>query len=519
MTDIQSRPAASGQPDNAPPRIASGLWLHVVVGAVVLLAPLLFYAFVRAVHQDLAGSALSGRLAVTLGDAFRSYSVYFPPAERVWFSAAARLSDLTGLRLDLAVVLMTGMAVLFSAGLAYRIRRQTVGASPQFLIASAAVLVVLPILFKNIFGLREHMIALGLWPYLVLRVSDPEGTRVGWRLRTLIGLWLGAMLLFKYLYSLVVALVEMTDAIVQRRPLLLLRVENLAAGTVVALYLFCWLVLDPGQRAAIGAMFSAIDANLVDPRLSLFKVAENMVYALALALIMRVSRVPGRLIVIGLAAVVGAVAVAWSQERWYTHHLFPIILAFVAWWWMAGRRLRLIGHAAMVLCLSVPLIREYRNAAVYQERVAELDEALTGAGLSVAGKHVGILTMHPSPYNEYLAAKDGLRWNALMNTAYMAAELQPYDTPQNAGKLAPPVKLDDPGRRLLHDQMLRLWEDRPPEVLIIDHSYRWPLRYLDVEWVHGFSKDRRFNAILSHYRPVLVHDGKRISFTYYVRAD
>ena len=72
---------------------------------------------------------------------------------------------------------------------------------------------------------------------------------------------------------------------------------------------------------------------------------------------------------------------------------------------------------------------------------------------------------------------------------------------------------------MLHDEMLRLWEDMPPDVLILDHSYRWPLRYIDVEWTHVFSKDARFNAILKHYRPVLVHKGKRTRFTYYVRAD
>jgi hypothetical protein len=56
-------------------------------------------------------------------------------------------------------------------------------------------------------------------------------------------------------------------------------------------------------------------------------------------------------------------------------------------------------------------------------------------------------------------------------------------------------------------------------VLILDHSYRWPLRYIDVEWTHVFADDPRFNAILKHYRPVLTHRGKLISFTYYVRAD
>jgi hypothetical protein len=107
----------------------------------------------------------------------------------------------------------------------------------------------------------------------------------------------------------------------------------------------------------------------------------------------------------------------------------------------------------------------------------------------------------------------------MMNNAYVATELRSFDKPENAGKLPPPVKLDDPGRRLLHDQMLKLWEDMPPDVLIFDRTYRWPLRYIDVDWVHEFSEDPRFNAILQHYRPVLVHKGKRTSFTYYVRTD
>jgi len=72
---------------------------------------------------------------------------------------------------------------------------------------------------------------------------------------------------------------------------------------------------------------------------------------------------------------------------------------------------------------------------------------------------------------------------------------------------------------MLHDEMLRLWEDMPPDVLILDHSYRWPLRYTDVEWTHVFSQEPRFNAVLGHYRPVLAHRGKWLEFKYYVRAD
>jgi hypothetical protein len=497
----------------------SDLGLHAGVAICVFAGLLLFYGTFYPLHHDLAGSALSGRLAFTLGDSFGDYSLYFPPAERAWFSLAAWLSDLTGLRLDLAVVLMTGAAVLFGAGLAYRIRRETVGASPLFLVLSVALLTILPILYKNIFGLREHLVALGLWPYLVLRVSDPDGTRIGWRVRLLVGLWMGATLLFKYLYCAVVVMVEAADALVQRRPLLLFRIENIAAGAVVAVYLFGWLVLDSSQRAVIGAMLSAIDANLADPSANWLNAANHLSLAIFFLIAFRIFRLPGRAIALGLAVVVGAIVAAWAQERWYTHHLFPITMAYIAWWWMAGRGFKRWGHAVVALYLLFFVGTEYMSTASYRGAVEELDRALDEAGQSVAGRRVGILTMHPSPYNQYLASHRASRWNSMMNNAYVSAELKPFDREENAGTSPPPVRLDDPGRRMLHDEMLRLWEDMPPDVLILDHSTRWPLRFIDVEWTHVFSADPRFNAILSHYRPVLRHDGERLEFTYYVRAD
>ncbi|MFL6734556.1 MAG: hypothetical protein ACJ8EY_07660, partial [Sphingomicrobium sp.] len=391
--------------------------------------------------------------------------------------------------------------------------------TPLFFGLSVALLVILPIFFKNVFGMREHIVALGLWPYLVLRASDPDGTRIDWRVRVILGLWMGATLLIKYLYSIVVLLVELANASVQRRPLLLFRAENVTAGAVVGLYLFFWLVIDSSQRTAIGAMFSSIDAALVDPRVGWVHVAENLGYVGALSLVLRGFRVPLRLVLLGFACVTGSIIVAWSQERWFTHHLFPIFLGYIVWWWMAQRYFRWWGHVALAIALSYVIFGQFLSTFQYREQVAEVDGAIAEAGRSVSGKRVGILTMHPSPYNQYLVSHGAVRWNALMNNAYVATELKPFDRKENEGKLPPPVTLNDNGRRMLHDQMLRLWEDMPPDVLILDHSYRWPLRYVDVDWVHEFSQDPRFNAILSRYQPVLKHRGKRIAFTYYVLAN
>lgn len=519
MTEGQTRLKRLREAGAEQGSLASGAALQACIAICVLAGLWLFYGFAYSIHHDLAGSALSGRLVVALGDAYSDYSIYFPPAEKVWFSLAARLSDLTGMRLDLVVVSMTGAAVLFGAGLAYRIRRTTVGASPLFLIVSVAVLVLVPILFKNVFGLREHLVVAGLWPYLVLRVSDPDGSRIRWPLRLFLGLWMGATLLLKYVYSVVVLLVELADAIVQRRILLLFRTENIVSGAIVALYLFFWLGLDPSQRAAIAAVYSAIDANLADTHANLVKVAVYFYFAFIFLAATRVFNVPLRLMALGFATVAGAIIAAWSQERWYSHHVFPITMAFIVWWWMAGRRFKWWGHAAAALFVIYLIENQFAATAHYQEQVAELEQTLDEAGQSVAGKRVGILTMHPSPYNQYLASHGALRWNTAPNNAYVAAELKPFDTPKNAGKSPPPVKLDDPGRRMLYDQMLRLWEDRPPDVLILDRTYRWPLRYIDVDWLHEFSNDPRFNAIIDRYRPVLTHDGRHIRFTYYVRAD
>jgi hypothetical protein len=499
-----------------PALVGSGLFAGAA--AVVLCGLLWFYGSLYPLHHDLAGSVLGGRLAVTLGKAYSDYGIYFPPAERVWFSLAVRLGDLTGLGPDRATVALTGAAVVVGAGLAWRIRSLAVGATPLFLFGSFAVLIVVPILFKNVFGLREHLVAAGLWPYLVLRVSDPEGTRIGWRLRALVGLWLGATLLFKYFYSVVVGLVELADAVMQRRPRLLFRIENLVSGAVVALYLILWLGIDPAQREAIAAMVNAIDGALVDPAASALRVAQHVVLAAAFALLLRVSRAPPRLIALAIVTILGTVIVAWMQARWFTHHLFPIAMAYAFWWWAAQGNLRRWGHAVMAAGLTYAIAGQFLSTFQYKEQVDEVDAAFRKAGQSVEGKRVGLLNLHPSPYNQFLASNDAIRWNVLVNIAYVTTELKPFDRPENEGKVSPPISLSDPGRRMLHDQMLRLWEDMPPDGLIVDRTSSWPLRHIAVDWQRAFANDKRFAAFMAHYRPVLVHDGAQMKFTYFVRA-
>lgn len=499
---------------------SASFWgLNLAVSIGVLSSLILFYTWVYSIHPDLAGGILSGRLAMELGDSFAEYSLYFPPAERTWFTLAAWISNATGLAPDLTAILLTGVAMLFSGGLGYQIRRQTVGATPLFLIGSIAVILMFSILLKNVVGLREHMVVLGLWPYLVLRLSDPENAVVGWKTRLVLGAWMGATLLFKYLYSLVVLLVELADAAMRRRPLALLRIENLISGAIVATYLLVWLVLDPAQREAISTIVGALDANLTDPVTNLQQSAIRLALAVFLVVVAHLYKVPKRVTAIGMALVVGAVIAAAIQSRWYSHHLYPITIAYIAWWWMISRQVKWLWLVAIAIVLARPVIGEFINTQPYQNGVREAEQAMSTAGVTVAGKRVGILIMNPSPFNQYLVSQGALRWNASVNNSYVAAELDSLDIPENAGLVSPPISLGDPARQYLHDEMLRLWEDMPPDALILDQSTNWPLLYVDVEWRRVFAEDPRFQAVLEQYRPVFEHKGEQLEFQYLERIE
>ncbi len=489
-------------------------------GVTALVALLAFYAVVYSVHQDLAGSALSGRLAVDLGAAFDTYSLYFPPAEKAWFSFAAMISDATGLSVDLVTILMTGVATLISVELAYRVRVATVGATARFYILSLLVLLIMPILYKNVFGLREHLVALGLWPYLVLRVSTRNASDVSTGLRVAIGLWAGALLLFKYLYAIVVMLIEIADALTQKRPLHLFRVEPLAAALIVAVYLVLWLGLDPAARTSISAMSSAISANFKPPEVSFESAMFRIGIACALLVLLLLSKADARTQLIGFAVVVGAVVVAWFQSRWYSHHLFPITAAALFWYWLAVTNSRAVWlHPAFAVIILLPVWAQLQKTERYQFRTDLVTAALHENGHSLTDQRVGVLSQHPSPYNQVIARQGGARWTPFMNIAYVSSELAPFDTPENKDQPPPAISLTHPGREMIHDNLFSLLTDMPPDVLIVDRTHRWPLKYLTIDWYEVYANEPRFDALLRGYDLAFRLDDDHLKFDYYVRRD
>ena len=498
-------------------KFPQGLILLIDASLIGILGA--FYGGFYSIHQDLAGALLSSKLASTLGQSFANYSLYLPPAEKVWYAIPVWLADWSGLRLDVSAAALTVITVLLSAHLAFFIRRQAVGASVLFFGFSCLVLAVPPIMFKNVFGLREHIVILGLWPYLVLRISDPDGNLVGQKTRFVLGLWLGATLLLKYLYSVVVLTVELAIAVDSRNIFSFFRIENLISGGIVALYLFLWLAIDPSQREAIAIMASAIDGNLKSFEVNLLQAIFHLALCVPFLALGYLKKIPRRIIIAGLALVIATVVVSWMQQRWYSHHRYPVMMAYLAWLWIARPYLGFAWVLALGFLALWPMVGDFRDTSRFQRSVRSVQSVMRQANISVAGKDVGLLNMHPSPFNQYLAAAGATRWNTGQNIAYVAAELKAYDSVEYASSYPEKVTLRDSGRKKLHSDMLRLWEDMPPDALILDQSTSWPLRHIKVDWKNVFASDQRLEKILKEYRPVLKYSDDLVSFTYLERIE
>jgi hypothetical protein len=482
-------------------------------------ATLLLYGMLLSLHQDLSGGMLNAKLSIMLGDDFKTYNAYFPPIESFWNTLALRLSALTGVDEITVLLMQTCLMVTISAALAFHIRQKTVGAGARFFCVSFLVLLLLPILFKNIFGLREHLVVLGMWPYLVLRAAGDAGKNIDYKLRVFLGLWMGFTLLFKFMCSLFVIFVELADAIAERRILNLFRIENLLSGAVVFIYLLLWLGLDPDQREAFSAVRDSISGNLISTAVALERVQYWFFISILILIFSGIATANRRLTSIGAALVLGAIAVAWMQERWYSHHVFPIFMALVGWWWLVGNRFNKWAHICMVLVLGYHLQYQLYHSLKYQVRTSFLERTLRDQGLSLAGQRVGLLNQHPSPYNQVILSSGGVRWTPQMNVAYISAALKPFDTPENTDVPPPPLRLDAGGENPLHDQHLGLWVDFPPDVLIIDNTTKWPLRHLKFDWHQVLSEDQRFQKIFAQYELKYEHDDWPVKFEYYVRND
>lgn len=478
----------------------------------------LLYGTAFSLHHDLSGGILTAKLAFILGENFKYYNSYFPPIEKSWYTLALQISDVTGIKADLVIVVQTYAAAVFSTLLGYRIRKVTVGASAWFFILPFAVLLVMPILFKNIFGLRENIVVLGLWPYLVLRAAGGKASRVGPSLRGLLGIWLGFTLLFKFLYSIIVIFVEIADVIWCRKIFLLFRPENLISGTIVFVYLMMWLGLDPSQREAISTMSSSISGNIITTIAAFGNAQFWMFSGLLLLFLSLYFKADSRAISIGFAALFGAIVVAWMQGRWYTHHLFPILMAIIGWWWLIGSRLTTWAHILVIALLLFQVKHQFFSMRIYQARTATLERALSTADISLEGKRVALLNQHPSPYNQVILSSGGLRWTPQANIAYASAELKAFDTLKNQGQQPPPLRFDLASHSILHNQMLQLWEDFPPDALIIDNTSRWPLHYLRFNWRQLLSEDARFQEIIKDYELKFEHVSLLLKFEYYVRS-
>ena len=71
---------------------------------------------------------------------------------------------------------------------------------------------------------------------------------------------------------------------------------------------------------------------------------------------------------------------------------------------------------------------------------------------------------------------------------------------------------------MLHNQMMQLWQDYPPDILILDYTYNWPLLYIVVDWKLLLAKDDAFQKVFKDFKLAFRFGAPGIlSFEVYVR--
>lgn len=260
-----------------------------------------------------------------------------PPLSVFIYAPAILLADRQGLQPEAVTAGLCLFAIIASLGLSGAILRPLIGedAARRWKLAAAGAF-VLGVLPAAAFGQREHLAVIALLPFLAMTALGPDVRRPPWILAVLAGLGLGVAVALKPHFAAVAALPAFwawRRAI--WRPLAL--PEYWAAALALVGYALAVLVRFPNYLADVGPLLRDVYLPIRTPFWQLM-ILPAIPLALGAALVARLMRLDGRLLVtLMLAALGGALAFVVQGKGW-PYHAYPM-LAFAA--------LGLLGSAVM----------------------------------------------------------------------------------------------------------------------------------------------------------------------------
>ncbi len=459
-------------------------------------------------HHDLAGMVNEAGFTIREPQIVSKYGSPLIPMEQFFYGLPVYLSTwinipvYQGIVLQCFLVLQLGALltcwIIYKGGLS-KSRVQTL----IWIAGIYGINFLLPLAYRsrNIFGLREHLFVALILPFLMLLCARLSGFHPGRLLAAMVGIVAGLAIIFKPVYVLLFLFVETVFLVYNRRLFAFARIETLFIVLVGSGYLFYWFFYTE-YFIRIKNLISAVQGYLV-PQLALIA-TEFFYLAPAIVLLVHIlfrrkaitqqDNTAIQKTVILFSACISSALVLQLQQRGYSHHSFPIAV-FVIVFALS------IWHVLSKKILTIFLI--FCTYSILHEVNLKFqligNQAGRSIGTIIQNKTVAAISPHLRPFHTAIL-KNGAKWQfPVRNMAYLATEYKRFDVPDSDFNYIPIESFSESGR-FIHQQVIGMLEDYPPDFIIVDTSTQWPLKYIQVNYLEALKMDEKFQLIWRNYQ-------------------
>lgn len=500
--------------------------IYIIV-ATVIVCLIVLVPDVISIHHDVA--ALMNHAGFLIDDPKFGQSIagLNIPFEQ-WFYGfpiiMARLLDTSPNRL---IFLITMSIAIGCYGLAVQLSKNkrlspTVSQRRAWVIGLFLIMIVMPISGRNIFSIREHLVVILTLPYIILVLIRLLDGKVSARFGILVGVLAAVGYCAKPFYGLVYLSVEFFFLAMNPRLRSLVRPETIAASTIGISYLIIWGTLYQEYFIGLEGSISNISGFLKPIQELLFN---SILYTIpgfctliGIWLFRRVHLVQdSTLLLRGLYIVVLSLAVttvAAIQQRFYPHHVYPIlaimVLAIVITF--HGKRMFIPCMVSFAFILSSQ-IAGVRIGLYFQPNINEAKALLLPV---FKGRSVGLIIPHPGPYMQALSNSGGQWRFPFRNIAYLSSEYSRFDRPNTEVDY---LKITDMTSNSLaaHQRVLRLFRQQPPQVVLVDRTSYYPHRYIQVDYLRALNMDPEFRELWRQYKLTQQVNKPKLKYDLYSR--
>lgn len=363
---------------------------------------------------------------------------------------------------------------------------------------------IIPLNVNNLYGIREHLFVLLVFPYIILVLARISGCIPTTKFAVLIGVVAAVGYCAKPFYGLVFVGIEVAYVLCVGRLFAVVRAEAVTASLLGVVYLLVWIFgyseyFDQLQDAISNVGVFLKDTDTLILRALLYSIPVLAILVSVLFLPVSAKSLDPTLLkrtVLLSVVVVMIIVVASIQQRWYWHHYYPVAGACAVLMAAVVNVRKLLMPIVLSSFFLLIVLRPGFQAAV--SNYSKVVVAQAQLGPVIAGATVGVITPHPAPYSQVVLETQALWRFPFVNMAYLATEYSQFDQPNMSIRYLSPAEMSLSGQ-LAHRKVVSLFVQSPPEYAIVDKTPRYPFQHVFLDQLKALRMDAEFEKAWEQY--------------------